>query len=194
MTEDDFKTYQRGLFAQIENLYKFMTEDSMVSELHRRIQDRKAINVTAKITNSRELAANQGPGFYVFYIKPRTKVPKLSWLLKFEEDWLRGGHDEFQHSPAIVKKRKVLHKEPKGWVPLYLGKSEHVAKRVVAHFSLPGNKKTFSLKLQARSQALREYKIQVRVFTFAPFKGMQIYLENMERHIREKFIPLTGRQ
>lgn len=78
------------------------------------------------------------------------------------------------------------------WMPVYLGKSKNVARRVLEHINLPLEKTTFALKLKARpAMALRAFR----------FHALELKVENydiiapaLESALRNRLHPLIGKQ
>lgn len=134
------------------------------------------------------------PGIYVIYFKPKSENMKVDWIQGFQDDWVNHNVNGFQHSPAIIQKRLKNKIPSDDWVPLYLGKSEKIGKRILDHIKLEANKKTFALKLIARKHKMQKYDFCIKYVSFDYFQGVQIPLRIWEEELRHRFEPVTGRQ
>lgn len=79
-------------------------------------------------------------------------------------------------------------------VPFYLGKSEHLAKRVDQHLYLDPNKKTYALKLKSRSEFLSGIIFQVTWLPLETTKDNYFLVSKVESLLREELSPIVGKQ
>ncbi len=189
----DFETRFNEIVHKLRRVQHALSCPSLVDDILQQLEKSMAIPIDL----DEEFCLpekNSDPGFYLFYIKSRDPIRSRCSMQDFEEDWQTQPSQEFQHSPAIIKKRSKNYSDLKKWVPLYLGKGEHVNRRITNHVNMEGGRKTFALKLRARKGSLKAYCLQVRSFTFGGFSGVQIFLQNIEKSLRERVNPVVGRQ
>lgn len=113
------------------------------------------------------------------------------WLSCFTATW---NQEEFKQSfvPSCQKGRMAKHTTVQEWMPLYLGKSEKLGKRVWEHIHLAADKRTFSLKLKARNLLEgNRYRLSVLRLDVANYP---ILAPKIEAALRRKHLPLVGRQ
>lgn len=147
------------------------------------------------LSNETEIAKLTYPGVYLIDVQTSGATDNLAdladWIAAFQTDW---EHADFKKSftPNLKKKRIAGHKSLPEWMPLYLGKSKNVAKRVLTHINLPLEKTTFALKLKARPamarRVLRLHALEVRV------KNYDAIVPVLESCLRNRFHPLIGKQ
>ncbi|TPG29207.1 hypothetical protein EAH82_10685 [Variovorax guangxiensis] len=113
------------------------------------------------------------------------------WLSCFTATW---NQEEFKKSfvPSCQKARMAKHTAVHEWMPLYLGKSEKVGKRVGEHLYLAANTRTFALKLKARNLLEgNRYRLSVLRLDVANYP---VLAPKIESALRRKHLPLVGRQ
>lgn len=144
------------------------------------------------LSNETEIAKHTYPGVYRIDVQTCGTAGDLAhWIAAFQAEW---EHADFKKSftPNLKKKRIAGHKTLPEWMPLYLGKSKNVAKRMLEHINLPLEKTTFALKLKARpamaSRVLRFHALEVNV------KNYDAIVPVLEASLRNRFHPLIGRQ
>jgi hypothetical protein len=132
------------------------------------------------------------PGVYRIDVQTSgTETELAAWIAKFRSEW---EHADFKKSftPNLKKKRIAGHTTLPEWMPLYLGKSKNVGKRVLEHIKLPLNKTTFALKLNARpgmaERTLRLHTLELRV------QNYDAIVPALESALRNRFHPLIGKQ
>lgn len=149
-------------------------------------------------------------GIYLFEIKRDTDQKYEEWIEDFTKRF-RGLEDNekcFLHkfTPNVINKRKNKHKAEEGhqeveWIPLYLGKSMNIRKRVLVHVFSELGKPPFALKLNSRLNDENNL-----VFSNETFRLKVLRLENLEEKtynsvgsylekiLREKISPIVGKQ
>lgn len=144
------------------------------------------------LSDEAEIAKHTYPGVYRIDVQTSGSTDNLAeWIAAFQAEW---EHADFKKSftPNLKKKRIASHKSLPEWMPLYLGKSKNVAKRVLEHINLPLEKTTFALKLKARpamqNRVLRFHALEVRV------KNYDAVVPVLEACLRNRFHPLIGKQ
>ena len=114
-----------------------------------------------------------------------------TWIRDLRTEW---EHPDFKKSFTANFKDKRIKKHPalKAWMPMYLGKSKSVSKRVIEHVNLEMKKSTFAMKLRARNNPRfldwRLSVVQLEVTNYA------FIAENLERLLRDRLSPLIGKQ
>lgn len=114
-----------------------------------------------------------------------------TWIQELRAEW---EHSDFlrKHTPNFKNKRIVQHQYLREWMPLYLGKSESVGKRVLEHLNLRLEQTTFALKLKARPGMSRR---KFRLYTLElPIQNYNLLAPVVESALRDHFHPLVGKQ
>lgn len=144
------------------------------------------------LSNEAEIAKHRYPGLYRIDVQiVDTTTPLTEWIAAFQAEW---EHEAFKKSftPNLKKKRIAGHTTLPKWMPLYLGKSKNVARRVLEHINLPIEKTTFALKLKARpamaSRVLRLHALEVQTANY------DVIVPALETALRNRFHPLIGKQ
>jgi hypothetical protein len=144
------------------------------------------------MSDEAEIAKHTYPGVYRIDVQTDGSGKTLAdWIGAFQAEW---EHAEFKKSftPNLKKKRIAAHTTLPKWMPLYLGKSKNVAKRVLEHINLSLEKTTFALKLRARpamaSRVFRFHALEVRV------ENYDVIVPALEAALRNRFHPLIGKQ
>ena len=140
-----------------------------------------------------DLDSIQFSGLYFFEVwsSPYGAATLDGWLSCFTEKW---DQEEFKKSfvPSCQKGRMATHTAVHEWMPLYLGKSERLGKRVWEHIHLAADKRTFSLKLKARNLLEgNRYRLSVLRLDVANYP---VLAPKIEAALRRKHLPLVGRQ
>ncbi|MED5622446.1 hypothetical protein [Ideonella sp. BN130291] len=144
------------------------------------------------LSDEAEIAKHTYPGIYRIDVQTGGASNNLAaWVEGFQAEW---EHADYKKSftPNFKKKRIAGHTTLSEWMPLYLGKSKNVARRVLEHINLPLGKTTFALKLKARpamsSRVLRLHALEVKV------KNYDVIVPALETALRNRFHPLIGKQ
>lgn len=132
------------------------------------------------------------PGIYRIDISTAgTELSVAEWIETLRAEW---EHDDYlkKFTPNFKKKRILQHQQLSDWMPLYLGKSKTVGKRVLEHINLELEKSTFALKLKARpgmaKRKFRLHTLELRV------KNYDLIAPALEGALRNHFHPLIGKQ
>lgn len=132
------------------------------------------------------------PGIYRIDISTAgTGLSVAEWIETLRAEW---EHEDFlkKFTPNFKKKRIAQHQQLTDWMPLYLGKSKTVGKRVLEHINLGLEKSTFALKLKARpgmaNRKFRLHTLELRV------KNYDLIAPALEGALRNHFHPLIGKQ
>ena len=150
------------------------------------------INVICDLANESKIEQQKYPGIYLIDISAAgIKSDATEWIEDLRAEW---EHEDFlrKFTPNFKKKRIAEHKQLAEWMPLYLGKSKTVGKRVLEHINLGLDKSTFALKLKARAgMAKRQFRLstlELRV------KNYDLIAPALENALRNRFHPLVGKQ
>lgn len=149
-------------------------------------------------------------GIYLFEIKRDINVKYEDWIENFTNKFRGRENDEkfFLHkfTPNVINKRKNNHKTKEGkqeleWIPLYLGKSMDIKKRVLIHIFSELGKPPFALKLNNRlnedgniifsKESFRLKVLRLQNVNPETYNAIVSYLEKL---LREKLSPIVGRQ
>jgi len=140
-------------------------------------------------------------GIYLFWVKIPTclveREKALDHVLKvWDGERVHLGVIKY---PKVVKKRAretLLSNKENEWVPLYIGKTENLAKRVAEHIDLSSDKATYSMKLRASRDLFSKHKWEFAVSTISFGKlGDAYYLcEIVESELRKILKPVIGKQ
>lgn len=132
-------------------------------------------------------------GIYLIEIKNRTNLNTFDeWILEFQKIWVE--HKEF--TPSIKKKRISVHSSLTSnlneWIPLYIGKSKKINKRVEKHIFKEINKTTYALKLKARGNLDKEtFRLKTIKLDVTNYDSI---LPIIERILRDQINPIIGKQ
>jgi hypothetical protein len=114
-----------------------------------------------------------------------------NWIRDLRAEWEQPDFRK-SHTPDFKEKRINKHPVLKAWMPMYLGKSKNVSKRVIEHVNLEMIQSTFAMKLRARNNPRfldwRLSVVQLEVTNYA------FIAENLERLLRDRLSPLIGKQ
>jgi len=116
-------------------------------------------------------------------------VDVQGWLIQFTEDWK---NPDVIWVPGIKKNRMLFHTEYKKWMPIYIGKSKWVGKRINEHLHQKTQANTFGMKLMGRTNLYgRKFKV-----SWIPL-GVTHYnliAPTVEGYLRNRFNPIIGKQ
>ena len=132
-------------------------------------------------------------GLYIFEIKNNGVFDNIQdWKIDFTERWC---DEEFlrRFVPNVRKKRLIqLNDNNQEWIPLYIGKSKTVGKRIHEHIYKPIEKTTFAMKLKARHNLANEiFRISAAEINVDNYNWIVPVLEN---ELRNKLNPIVGKQ
>ena len=132
-----------------------------------------------------------GVYFFEVWSRPYGTAMLDEWLSCFTAAW---NQEEFRRSfvPSCQIGRMAKHTAVHKWMPLYLGKSEKLGKRIWEHIHLAADKRTFALKLKARNLLEgNRYRLSVLRLDVANYP---VLAPKVEAALRRKHLPLVGRQ
>ncbi len=146
-------------------------------------------------------------GIYFFELKLDGQITNkekwIKWTNGFKTEWdkPKRKNGEKLKAPITYKGRIEAHYKKKNtffktmkWIPLYLGKSQELSKRINEHLNDELNDTTYSLKLGKRN-FLKGKTIRVSVIEFdAKIKNYNVIAPHIERIKREDLNPIIGKQ
>ncbi len=144
-----------------------------------------------------ELAVDKNlPGVYFFEMKVPShtnfgKDVKII-LQNFKNLW---SHPDYHKrwTPSVKDSRIKVHNSFKDdWIPLYIGKSRCLGKRIKEHIEMDLTKTTFAMKLNARKN-LHGIKFRVRYIKIE-VNNYNMIVPHVESRLRDRYNPIVGRQ
>ncbi len=131
-------------------------------------------------------------GIYLFEIKKRGHYKTFKeWSVAFTKKWEAKKYLK-KHCPVIAKGRLKKHGQLDEWIPLYIGKSNNVYKRVDQHLNKELNSTTYALKLMARENLKEdEFRVSIIRFDIDNYDTIMPFIENK---MRERYNPIIGKQ
>jgi hypothetical protein len=131
------------------------------------------------------------PGIYLIEIKTKNNQTFDDWLTNFKNQW---EDHKYKHKfvPNIKAKRTKQHSVLSEWIPLYIGKSKDISKRIKEHLDLKLDRPTTALKLRERSNI---YQQEFRVSTInIKVDNYDLIMPQFENLMRDRINPILGRQ
>lgn len=131
-------------------------------------------------------------GIYLFEIKNDNRFTEFdSWIKDFKEIWET---DEYRYkfTPNTRKVRIRAHSTLNEWIPIYIGKSRNVSKRVHEHIYKELHKTTFALKLSARTN-LKNHTFRLKAIKVNVHNYDSI-VPKIEWQLRNRINPIIGKQ
>lgn len=135
-------------------------------------------------------------GVYLFELNldnPKLVGTKRATKIKnFSDSWAKKKNDSF-FSSSVIKKRLVLRKDfNEQWLPIYIGKNKDIHKRIIEHIDLSPKKNTYAMKLKHRTNLHGlEFRVSIIAFDVANY---DFIIPHIERTLRDKYIPIIGKQ
>lgn len=144
------------------------------------------------LSDETEITKHTYPGVYRIDVRTSGNADNLEkWIAMFRAKW-ESSNFNISSTPKFQKKQIKAHQSLLEWMPLYLGKSKDVAKRVLEHINLPLEKTTFALKLKAR-QALADSEFRLHALE-VKVDNYNVIVPLLETYLRNRFHPLIGKQ
>ena len=166
------------------NLAKSLFDESLLQKIcHFKINDRVEDIPWEKLSY---------PGIYLIEVKNDKSFSSFKdWVTKFQKEWENDLYQE-KFTPNLKKKRIDKHNILKDWIPLYLGKSKNIYKRVHGHIHLNLENKTYALKLLSRkhleNHVFRLSAMEIKVVNY------DTIVPEVERKLRDIINPIIGKQ
>lgn len=183
---EEFDSNITGYVDQLKEKIKDITFDSSLSIPF----------IISDQLDSKILFNEKKQGVYLFELNLEsgslTGMKKSTQIKNFAEDWTKKKNNSF-FSSSIIKKR-LLHRKDynEQWLPLYIGKSKDLHKRIREHIELSPLKNTYAMKLKHRANL---HGLEFRVSTIElDVKNYDFIVPYVERTLREEYHPLIGRQ
>lgn len=131
-------------------------------------------------------------GIYLFEIKNDNRFFDFDcWISDFKQIWELDEY-KYKFTPNTKKVRIKAHNQLMDWIPLYIGKSRIIGRRVHEHIYKDLNKTTFALKLLARKN-LRNHSFRLKVLR-VDVKNYDTIVPKIEWQLRNRINPIIGRQ
>lgn len=138
------------------------------------------------------IAEQKYAGIYLIEIHTGDKqADAKEWISALRLEW---EHPDFlkRFTANFKKKRIRQHISLPEWMPLYIGKSKAVGKRVLEHINLELDKSTYAMKIKARpTMAGREFRLSTLQL---PVVNYGIIAPALESALRDRINPLIGKQ
>lgn len=131
-------------------------------------------------------------GIYLFEVKC-SSLDDLTALKNIWESYRKTG--SIKNTPKLIKSRfdnwskKIS--EPM-WIPMYIGKSEDLAKRIDEHINLNLDSSTYSMKLKHWPQ-LKGYTFKCSIIKLE-LKNYDWIATDIEQYMRTQYNPIIGKQ
>jgi hypothetical protein len=142
----------------------------------------------------------RGPGIYLFWADLLgsgygSKGSREKRLFDFLALWDRPAASVrcFPRANRTRAKHALRIYASEDMIPLYLGKSERVADRVIQHIDIDGSKSTYALKLRAREDLLRVVEMRVNCLPLPVTKDSYFLVARLETLLRNEFMPIIGK-
>lgn len=135
-------------------------------------------------------------GVYFFELNIESELLKGSKsytkIKNFAHEWSKKQHNSFFSSSVIKSRLNAKVNFNDKWLPLYLGKSKDISKRINEHIHLSPDKNTYSMKLKHRTNLEGlEFRISILPINV---KNYDFIVPHIERILREKHSPIIGKQ
>jgi|SRR5690625_636861 len=135
-------------------------------------------------------------GIYLFQVYKDTNIPFEEWIKDFRKKFMGENDDAFknQWTSNISTNRYKKHDQAateEMWVPLYIGKSKAIHKRVQTHIYGTLGRPPFALKLHERN-TLNNMKFRVK-YVPLPVVTYDNFANFLEKKLRRETKPLAGR-
>ena len=183
----DFDHNISGYVEQLKEKIKDITFDSG-----------KSVHFTiSKDLNSKSLFEyKKKQGVYLFELNLDSPVfmekKRPTRIKNFAESWAKKKNDSFFSSSVIKKRLKTHENFDKEWLPLYIGKSKDLYKRISEHIELSSTSNTYAMKLKHR-QNLEGVEFRFTTLEF-DVDNYDFIIPYVERSLREEYHPLVGKQ
>ncbi|RXP54516.1 GIY-YIG nuclease family protein [Lutibacter sp. HS1-25] len=129
-------------------------------------------------------------GVYLLEIKKDDKFGDFNeWFIYFKNKWV---NHRFHNTPRLRKKSIENLKVDDNWIPIYIGKSKNVGKRITQHLFLENDKPTYALKLESK-KFLNNEKFRVKTIKLEVENYDQI-VPVIENELRNRINPIIGKQ
>jgi hypothetical protein len=156
------------------------------------LADDLAFTYVGELSDTPLIAQQAYPGIYRIDIATASAHTNFdSWITQFRADW---DLEEYKALFTCTTKDKRIRRHGilNQWIPLYLGKSKNVARRVKEHLTLPLKARTFALKIHARPKmAERKFRLHTLPMNITHY---DLIAPVLEKALRDRFNPIVGKQ
>ena len=144
------------------------------------------------LADEKKISEQDYAGIYLIEVHTGGKsIDVKEWISALRLEW---EHPDFlkKFTANFKEKRIRHHKSLPEWMPLYIGKSKTVGKRVLEHLNLELDKSTFAMKIKARpTMAKRDFRLSTLRL---PVRNYSIIAPALESALRDRINPLIGKQ
>ena len=127
-----------------------------------------------------------------FTISQQLDTNRSTCIINFANDWTKKNKNSFYSSTIIKKRLKLREGFDNQWLPLYIGKSKDLYRRIKEHIDLSPEKSTYAMKLKHRKNLEGvEFRFTTLEFDVTNYDFIIPYVE---RSLREEYYPLVGKQ
>ena len=131
-------------------------------------------------------------GVYQIDVRNDEKHNNLAkWLIDFRSRWETIDYKDIKSS-RIYKGCTKHYTEHKEWIPLNIGISRAINKRIGEHLVIPLNSGAYALTIQARTN-LKNYTFRIKKLVI-DVNNYETIRAKIEREIRTKINPIIGKQ
>jgi hypothetical protein len=170
--------------------------DARLSKLRRqfeRISEEVSFSRVCSLSDRQKINQQTYRGIYLIEIRTLGKSrPFANWKTSFEAQW----NDPLLKSrftPGTKKKRMAAHSALKTWMPLYIGKSKTIWRRVNQHIDLGLDVNLFAMKLGLRPWlSLHDLRLSTLNFDEHGIKNYDVVAPALERALRATYNPVVG--
>jgi len=147
-----------------------------------------------ELSDEKEVARQSYPGIYKIDMHTGGQFTTFdTWYEWFYKEWVTTEYERM-HVPNPKKKRVAAHKGKSlpQWMPLYLGKSQYIAGRVLGHIHLRLDQPTTALKLGERIN-MKEQRFRLSTLRI-DVENYDLIMPKIEGALRNIHNPILGRQ
>jgi hypothetical protein len=135
-------------------------------------------------------------GLYLFELNLESEklvgMKNATKISNFAKEWSKKGQNSFFSSSIIDKRLKLQLDFKEQWLPIYIGKSKDIDKRIKEHLSMKPDKHTYAMKLNHRKSM---YDLEFRVSKIEiDVENYDFIVPHLERVLRDKYLPIIGKQ
>jgi len=131
-------------------------------------------------------------GIYLMEIQNNSNHETFKeWVEEFQAEWEMEEY-KWHFVPNLKKKRIKMHSELNEWIPIYIGKSRNIEKRIYEHIFIDLQRNTFALKLNCRENMHdKNFRLSILKVETANYDWV---VPKLERYFRDEINPLIGKQ
>ena len=142
------------------------------------------------------IANKKQKGVYLFELNLESELlngsKRFTKIKNFANEWSKKNQNSFFSSSVIKKRLEAKVNFNEQWLPLYIGKSKDIDKRIKEHIHLSPNKNTYSMKLKHRTN-LEGLEFRVSIIEIN-VENYDFIVPHIERILRDVYCPIIGKQ